>query len=140
PWTRRPSGWWPSAPLWSTPSTTSPSCTPPKGTSSASSSVPATPIRRQVAERRSRLLEQRVEPREQRLAPDQHPGAAASPCERRRDGWHLSRFNGRDHREGHRPFSPNSSFRRATKRSWLSSLVGSQWTRSYGSRVKTWIS
>jgi Glyoxalase-like domain len=83
PWTRRSPAFAVSARRWSNASTTSPSCTTPKATSSASSSVPATPTRRRVAERRSRLLEQRVEPREQRLAQDQHPGAAAaSPWER----------------------------------------------------------
>ena len=48
PWTRRSSGWWPSAPPWSNASTTSPSCTTPKATSSASSWAQAIRTRRRA--------------------------------------------------------------------------------------------
>ena len=47
---RRSTAWSPSAPPWSSATTTSPSCTTRKATSSASSRVPATPTRHQVAD------------------------------------------------------------------------------------------
>ena len=43
PWPRKSTAWSPSAPPWSSATTTSPPCTTRKATSSASSRVPATP-------------------------------------------------------------------------------------------------